>query len=354
MSHILVVVGSDDRALSGADNMAWLTAVALSQRGHHVTLITNSASLRSKCAGVIAALAPEEVGLSGERLPRHPDIVHAFDLAHPATAAYAFRIAEQTGATYALTPASALAVWPDLGVGKWLCTSADVVFALTNQEAGWLTAAGTDARRIVCVGQGPNLIDIGEGSALRNALGSDTPIVLFLGRRTLAKGCIQLLRAAPLVWRLLPEAVFLFAGPCIDPRVAAVFAGCSDPRIQDLAVVDERRKAEVLGACDLLCLPSTAEVFPLVFVEAWASAKPVVSGDFVGSREIVRNGVDGIIVQQEPTSIASALIDLLIHKDQRIAMGKAGQARAESDFSWKTIAADVERGYRVPEAIGAG
>ena len=63
---------------------------------------------------------------------------------------------------------------------------------------------------------------------------------------------------------------------------------------------------------------------------------------------------DGIIVQQEPTSIASALIDLLIHKDQRIAMGKAGQARAESDFSWKTIAADVERGYRVPEAIGAG
>ena len=66
--------------------------------------------------------------------------------------------------------------------------------------------------------------------------------------------------------------MFLFAGPCIDPKVAAVFAGCSDARIQDLAVVDERRKAEVLGACDLLCLPSTAEVFPLVFVEAWASA----------------------------------------------------------------------------------
>ena len=41
--------------------------------------------------------------------------------------------------------------------------------------------------------------------------------------------------------------------------------------------------AVALAACTVFCLPSTADIFPLVFLEAWACARPVVSGAFPGA-----------------------------------------------------------------------
>ena len=44
-------------------------------------------------------------------------------------------------------------------------------------------------------------------------------------------------------------------------------------------------------------LPSRYESFGLVMVEAMMHGKPLVSTDTSGVREVVRNGVDGLLVE---------------------------------------------------------
>jgi glycosyltransferase involved in cell wall biosynthesis len=109
--------------------------------------------------------------------------------------------------------------------------------------------------------------------------------------------------------------------------------------------LDEVDKYSALLAADLLCLPSTADAFPLVFVEAWWCRTPVVSGPFPGAREVVRHGLDGVVTTADPAGVAATVVDLLDSPGRLRAMAEAGRVRAENELSWGAVAADVERGY---------
>ena len=61
--------------------------------------------------------------------------------------------------------------------------------------------------------------------------------------------------------------------------------------------VTEEEKWRLLGSVDLLCAPSLGgESFGMVLTEAFASGTPVVASDIAGYRDVVRDGVDGILV----------------------------------------------------------
>jgi glycosyltransferase involved in cell wall biosynthesis len=205
--------------------------------------------------------------------------------------------------------------------------------------------ATTPSDRIRRIPHAPDLRGRPDPAGFRARLGLRGPVVVFVGRRIPSKGYAELLRAASSVWRELPDARFLFLGPNSDPAAAQIFRDHADPRIVDLGAVDEQTKHDAIAASDVLCLPSTADVFPLVFLEAWMCGKPVVSGDFVGADGVVEHGVDGLVVAPRPAEIADALVHLLSDDEVRRAMGRAGQAKVRRDFTWERVAASVEAGY---------
>ncbi len=88
-----------------------------------------------------------------------------------------------------------------------------------------------------------------------------------------------------------------------------------------------------LRASTVAAVPSRwHENHPLSVPEALGSGVPVVASDLGGLPELVRDGVDGVLVPHgDPAALAAALGPLLDDPARALAMGHAGRARVEVD-----------------------
>lgn len=343
MTAVLAVVGAGTPGeLSGAERMAWRTTAELARRGHPTGVLAEGRRpadmSRTSC---LRFGSPEELPAAGWV----PDVVHIYDLAAADYVAVGRELAARFGTALVATPASAPETWPDPRLGHRICTEARLLFAITAAEAAALRQFGATPDRIRGIPQAPDLLGSGNGRSLRARLRVTGPLVLFLGRRVRTKGYQLLLDAAPLIWAERPETVLAFAGPYGEPAATRAFRRGTDPRILDIGVLTDAAKHDALVACDLLCLPSSADVFPLVFAEAWSCGKPVVSGRFAGSADVVRHGIDGLVVDLTARDVAAAVLRLLGDGALRAALGAAGLARVREEMGWHRVAAAVERGY---------
>jgi glycosyltransferase involved in cell wall biosynthesis len=94
------------------------------------------------------------------------------------------------------------------------------------------------------------------------------------------------------------------------------------------------------AALDVLVLPSLSEALGLVLLEAGALGVPVVATAVGGIPEVVEDGVTGILVPPgQPDALADAVTRLLRDPERARAMGEAGRARVEREFTLeRTIA----------------
>jgi glycosyltransferase involved in cell wall biosynthesis len=352
VSRVLTVVGSGTPGgITGAERMAWRTSAALAERGHPVGVLAEGAMPDGVGGRIRVFRSAGE--LSSARWV--PDVVHAYDFAAPGYARLARDLADRYGAWLVATPASAPATWPEPALGRELAARTELLFVLSDAEAAVLRPAGVDPARLRTVPQAADLVGTPDGAVFRSRYGLAGPIVLFLGRRIPSKGHGLLLRATPLIWKRCPDALVVFAGPAADLDAVPLRKLLPDPRIADLGNLPDVAKHDALAACDLVCLPSAADVFPLVFAEAWSCGKPVVSGRFEGAESVVRHGVDGLVADLDAESVAGAVTRLLLDAELRTALGTAGADRARRTLGWDEVATAVERGYaELAEEQGGG
>lgn len=85
---------------------------------------------------------------------------------------------------------------------------------------------------------------------------------------------------------------------------------------------------------DIYVLSSVSEGFSLTTVEAMASSLPVVTTDCIGPREIIDNGIDGIVVEKrDPDLFGEAILQLLNDKELSRSMGAAARKKVEQRYS---------------------
>ena len=90
---------------------------------------------------------------------------------------------------------------------------------------------------------------------------------------------------------------------------------------------------DILRAVDLFALTSVSEAASLTLMEAMASALPVVVTEVGGNPEIVRPGIEGMLVPREDfDATAQALLALLAGPERARAMGQAGRRRVEEKY----------------------
>ncbi|HSJ53999.1 MAG TPA: glycosyltransferase family 4 protein [Anaerolineae bacterium] len=221
---------------------------------------------------------------------------------------------------------------------------ADAVIALTEAEKQELIRLGVEARRIFVTGMGPILAGSPCPEAFRRRYDLHGPIVLFLGQKYRYKGVSTLLQAAPLVWARVPDAHLVFIGPRTR-HSEFLFARHAERRILELGGVDLQTKTDALAASTLLCLPSTQESFGAVFTEAWMLEKPVIGGKTPAVSEIIDEGVDGYLVEQDPAALAERIIYLLEHPRIGEEMGRQGKRKTVARYTWQRLARRTEEIY---------
>ena len=87
--------------------------------------------------------------------------------------------------------------------------------------------------------------------------------------------------------------------------------------------------ARLMAAADVFCQPNAGpEPFGIVFVEALYAGLPVVSSDFGGAAEIVKEGCGVLTPPGDAAAVADALAALIRDLDQRQTLGSRGPARA--------------------------
>lgn len=275
--------------------------------------------------------------------PRIDDLVAGADIVHvfgaEQLAALALSATRRRSLPLVVTPFAHPGHWGDDSVTRAVCRRANAVIGLLPSECRTYQRWRVPADRIHNIGVGVDPVDVSGAAAFRVAYAlGDAPFVLFVGRKELYKGFSTLLDAAPLIWGHRPDTRFVFIGPDSPDSMCAFTAYRDEPRVLNLGRVDEATKAAALSSCTLLALPSSSEITPTVFLEAWSARRPVVAGDTPYQREMLDNGRRGLLVPPRVTAaLSTALLRLLDDAALRATLSDAGHAHYLADHTFAVV-----------------
>jgi glycosyltransferase involved in cell wall biosynthesis len=178
------------------------------------------------------------------------------------------------------------------------------------------------------------------------AITSEKPLVLYLGRLSWKKGLDRLLQAFAQTQsgilaivgtddeNFAPQLVKLAEGLRIADRI----------RILPRTVIGSE-KERLFAAARLFVLPSYSENFGNTVVEAMRRGVPVVVTPEVGAAEVVRKSGAGLVVAGEPEPLSSAIRLFTADLSLARSMGEAGRRHAAQYFSWDHVAVQMEDLY---------
>jgi glycosyltransferase involved in cell wall biosynthesis len=176
--------------------------------------------------------------------------------------------------------------------------------------------------------------------------------ILFLGNISMRKGVHYLLEAYQKAG--LKNARLLLAGP-VDPafrRVLRQYEGLFEEvgRIPHSQVHEHYQKA------DVFVIPSLADTYGLVVLEAMSAGLPVIVSENTGTADIVKNGREGFVVPIRNTQeIAEKLTFLYENREHCVEMGMAASlaVRVLGWDNYETVCADFYKSLFRDDALKA-
>ncbi len=230
---------------------------------------------------------------------------------------------------------------------------ADAYIALSSFERDYLLARHAAPRhrleRIAVIGGGVDAAAFssaaGQRTAIRQRLGwaDDDPAVAYIGRHAPHKRLDVALAAMQRVWMHLPTARLLIAGAHSDytdniETLVTALPPEQQARITRIEDFSEAEKPALIAACDVLAHPSSYESFGLVFLEAWACAVPVIGARVGAMATVIDEGQDGLLAAYgDADDWARAILQLLSDPAERTEMGKRGQHKVLTHYTWDVV-----------------
>ena len=176
------------------------------------------------------------------------------------------------------------------------------------------------------------------------ATGTDGFFFILIGRLLWDKGVAEYVDAARRLRARFPHARFQLLGavgadnPSAISR-AEVEAWQREGVIEYLGETHDVRPA--IANADCVVLPSYREGVPRTLMEASAMGRPIVATDVPGCREVVENGVTGLLCEvKSADSLAQQLERMLVSSDEtRAQMGLRGREKVAREFDENGVVA---------------
>jgi phosphatidylinositol alpha-mannosyltransferase len=172
--------------------------------------------------------------------------------------------------------------------------------------------------------------------------------IVFVGQSVERKGLPVLLRAFEALRGQVPAELTII-GSTADEIAPLLVDGAG---VTALGRVDDDARHAALLHADVLAAPSLGgESFGMVLTEAFAAGRPVVASDIAGYRDVVTDGVDGLLLPRgDATRLAETLRDLALDREHTTVLGTAARRTAER-YAWPRVAQQVVSAYADARAV---
>ncbi len=279
---------------------------------------------------------------------QRPDVVHAY---LPAAYVLGGLVAWMLRVPIIIASRRGLTSFVTRGSGLWLAQLANRVIdvQICNSKAvrDWATAKeGLSVARARIIPNGIDVPPLQPAPGLPGTWQSTSAKALMVANLIRYKGHRELLKSVAVVCDRYPSFRLVLIGDGPE-RTALVDLA------QELAITDNvilagkvRDASELMRGFDFTVLGSSEEGFPNALMESMARAVPVVATAVGGVPELVRDGIDGLLVPYGDTAaMATAILWMIEHPEERRAMGASGRARIAGEFSTERMVSATQSVY---------
>jgi glycosyltransferase involved in cell wall biosynthesis len=238
----------------------------------------------------------------------------------------------------------------DIGYYNAVLRGSDLVIADTDVEKRHLIAKGIDENKITIGGIGVKVkeFELLNVEECRRHFGipEEAFVLLFLSRKVAYKGLETILQAFTALREHDTNLYLIAAGP-ETPESQTLWESYTDlPDFINLGAVSHQEKVMLLNACDVLLLPSTAEAFGIVFLEAWAVKKPVIGARSGAIPAVIAEEEDGLLIEPgDAEGLARQIRRLINNPIFKMQLGAKGYEKVLTRYTVERIADIVEEAY---------
>jgi PEP-CTERM/exosortase A-associated glycosyltransferase len=235
---------------------------------------------------------------------------------------------------------------------------ANHVFTICEGLRSDIVARGIPAAKVTVI---PNAVDIESfdpggqpDEALKAQLGlTGATVAGFIGSFYAYEGLDLLLQSLPQILARLPDVRVLLVGG--GPQDAALKAQAQSLGVADKVVftgrVPHQEVQKYYDLVDVLAYPRhsmrlTELVTPLKPLEAMAQGRLLVASDVGGHRELIQDGVTGMLFRAgDAQSLADAIVQLQARRETWPSLRAAGRRFVEGERNWRTSVARYRDAY---------
>jgi len=209
---------------------------------------------------------------------------------------------------------------------------------LRELAIGWGVAP---ARVSVLPNPAPSLADVPARAELQRRFGLNGATVAFAGRLTAQKSLGRALEAVASADGV--QLVIAGEGPDRAPLETRAHELGVEGRVRFLGPLPRERVVELFRAADATILSSSWENFPHTVVEALAVGTPVLAMEAGGVGEVVRDGVNGLLVPAGDTdALGDAVRRYFTDRELRVRL-RAAAAASVTEYAPERVFGELEQ-----------
>lgn len=166
-------------------------------------------------------------------------------------------------------------------------------------------------------------------------IGEQVTVLIYVGRLTAFKGFDRVVRAYQNLREKEVPVRLLILGAFDPLHVSGLTAGELQALKQDPSVIQpgwQENVAEWLAISDLCVFPSEREGMPVCLMEALCMGVPVVTSDARGCRDVVRDGIDGVILKDALSTLLALRIKGIVQSPDDLKLMHENALKRRSFF----------------------